>query len=179
MKQKKKINKSFDNLLNCNFSKTKQTYSDLFIFAKVRHLFKDTNNLSNSGFLIISILFYKPKYDENFKLMFDSEELLNYYDNNFEDNNIRCEFNKQTPKFTFKLKYLKNNNIKLDNENWEWKTFNYVLDNNKYQEDKKQNKKLCENKLDIMNDDEIVKNRISQNIIIKNILNNLVNICEK
>ena len=46
--------------------------------------------------------------------MLDSEELLNYYDDNFENSNIRFEVNKQTSKFTFKLVYLKNTSLKID-----------------------------------------------------------------
>ena len=174
---KQNINKSFDNLLNCNISKTKRTYSDLFIFVNVMHLFKNLNNLSNSGFLIISLLFYKFENDKNPKLMLDSEELLNYYDDNFGNNNIIFEVNKQTPKFTFKLVYLKNNNLKID-DNWKWKTFSFILDINKYKDNKKQNNIFYEKKIDIINNEEILKNRISKNLIIKNILDNLVNICE-
>lgn len=176
---KNNINKSFDNLFNGNVSKTKRTYSDLFIFVNVRHLFKNTNNLSNSGFLIVSILFYKLKNNENPKLMLDSEELLNYYDDNFENNNIRCQFDKQTSKFTLKIVYLKNTSLTVDSDDWKWNTFSYILNINKLKDYKKQNKGFYDKKLDIIDNNGTLKNRIAQNLVIKNTLNNLVNVCEK
>ena len=147
---------------------------DLLVFVKTSHLFKNPNNLLKTGFLGINILYRDlSKEGGNKKLMF-TKDLNSYYEDNMSSGNIQCEFNKKNSKFSMKIVYLKMIDHKIPKpEGWNWGKYSYVLDKNKYASSVAYENKMIEDKIDIMNTDFVVKNRISMNIIMKNILANL------
>jgi len=175
IKKIKQVNTDLINtdLINTNLINTdlinNNNKNNVFIFIQVKHLFKDIYNLLNSGFLIISILFYK-----NNLLKIDSENMENYYKINKESNNIIYEYDNNL-KLSIKLIYLDYQCIK-EPVNWKWKQYGYILDKEKYSNLLYENN-IVNCKLDIINNENVVKNRISMNFIIKNILSKLL--CKK
>jgi len=102
-----------------------------------------------------------------------TDNLNSYYENIMSLGNIQCEFNKKNSKFSMKIVYLKMIDYQVPKpEEWCWGKYSYVLDKKKYPSSVYENK-MVEDKIDIMNTDLVVKNRISMNIIMKNILANL------
>jgi hypothetical protein len=97
-----------------------------------------------------------------------------YYKINKDSNNIIYEYDNNL-KLSIKLIYLDYQCIK-EPVNWKWKQYGYILDKEKYSNLLYENN-IINSKLDIINNENVVKNRISINFIIKNILSKLL--CKK
>jgi len=151
---------------------------ELYVFIHVSNLFKDPNNLMKSGFLLVSLLMCtvydnpyedERRFDKYSVLEMNSEDVVDYYHENCEDDNIIFECDKNNSKFNMKFVYLKH--TKPLNSHFEWIVLPYVLDKKRYVDSVYYNN-IVDKKVDLYYRFGL-KHRISYGTIFKNVLSNV------
>jgi len=142
----------------------------VYLFINASHIWKNLNNIKESGVLFYSLLLYNGD-----KLIMDSKHSRDYYVKNKENGNILMEDERKYAKFIVKFIYLKFTNMEVKWLNWEQSI--YVLDKVKYQDYLFENEKIKNSKIEVC-EGEKVKFKLSCSAILKNIMRNVVEIYE-